>query len=151
MPCFNGLTQLGASGIAHERPPNFRHQKKENRKIERGESITPPRPTGRRSNNRGVTIIRLMFKNASHIYKYTAISNNTICLLYVINKRVAQLVFKIILRCEKLAWYTNLWITDFRILVLSQNICFLSTTNLNSPLLMKQYSNDFKTFADKSN
>ena len=95
--------------------------------------------------------IRLMFKNVNHIYKYTAISNNTICLLYVINKRVAQLIFKIILRCEKLARYTNLWITDFRTLVLSQNICFLNTTNLNSPLLMKQYSNDFKTFADKSN
>ena len=92
-----------------------------------------------------------MFKNVNHIYKYTAISNNTICVLYVINKRVAQLVFKIILRCEKLAWYTNLWITDLRILVLSQNICFLNTTNLNSPFLMKQYSNDFKTFADKSN
>ena len=95
--------------------------------------------------------IRLMFKNVNHIYKYTAISNDTICLLYVINKRVAQLVFKIILRCEKLAWYTNLWITDFRTVVLSQNISFLNTTNLNSPLLMKQYSNDFKTFADKSN
>ena len=92
-----------------------------------------------------------MFKNVNHIYKYTAISNNTICLLYVINKRVAQLIFKIILRCEKLARHTNLWITDFRTLVLSQNICFLNTTNLNSPLLMKQYSNDFKTFADKSN
>ena len=40
------------SGIAHERQPNFRHgKKKENRKIERGEFITPPRPTGRRSNN----------------------------------------------------------------------------------------------------
>ena len=37
------------SGIAHERQPNFRHgKKKENRKIERGEFITPPRPTGRR-------------------------------------------------------------------------------------------------------
>ena len=95
--------------------------------------------------------IRLMFKNVNHIYKYTAITNNTICLLYVINKRVAQLVFKIILRCEKLARYTNLWITDFRTLVLSQNICFLNTTNLNSPLLMKQHSNDFKTFSDKSN
>ena len=82
-----------------------------------------------------------MFKNVNHIYKYTAIfSNNTICLLYEINKRVAQLVFKIILRCEKLAWYTNLWITDFRTVVLSQNI-----------YEMKQYSNDFKTFADKSN
>ena len=92
-----------------------------------------------------------MFKNVNHIYKYTAISNNTICVRYVINKRVAKLVFKIILRCEKLAWYTNLWITDFRTLVLSQNICFLNTTNLNSPLIMKQYSNDFKTFADKSN
>ena len=92
-----------------------------------------------------------MFKNVNHIYKYTAICNNTICLLYVINKRVAQLIFKITLRCEKLARYTNLWITDFRTLVLSQNICFLNTTNLNSPLLMKQYSNDFKTFADKSN
>ena len=57
--------------------------------------------------------IRLMFKNVNHIYKYTAISNNTICLHYVINKRVAQLVFEIILRCEKLAWYTNLCITDF--------------------------------------
>ena len=77
-----------------------------------------------------------MLKNVNHIYKYTAISNNTICLLYVINKRVAQLVFKIILRCEKLAWYTNLWITDFRIVVLSQNISFLNTSNLNSPLLM---------------
>ena len=92
-----------------------------------------------------------MFKNVNHIYKYTAINNNTICLLYVINKRVAQLVFKIILRCEKPAWYTNLWITDFRTVVLSQNISFLNTTNLNSPLLMKQYSNDFQTFADKSN
>ena len=42
------------SGIAHEGQPNFRHRKKkkkkENRKIERGEFITPPRPTGRRSN-----------------------------------------------------------------------------------------------------
>ena len=44
-----------------------------------------------------------------------------------------------------------LWITDFGTVVLSQNIFFLNTTNLNSPLLMKQYSNDFKTFADKSN
>ena len=91
----------------------------------------------------------LMFKNVNHIYKYTAISNNTICLLYVINKRVAQLVFKIILRCEKLAWYTNLWITDFRTVVLSQNISFLNTTNLDSPLLMKQYSNDFKHLLTK--
>ena len=33
-----------------------------------------------------------MFKNVNHIYKYTAISNNTICVLYVINKRVAQLI-----------------------------------------------------------
>ena len=81
--------------------------------------------------------IRLMFKNVNHIYKYTAISNNTICLLYVINKRVAQLVFKIILRCEKLAWYTNLWITDFRTVVLSQNISFLNTTNLKVPLRRK--------------
>ena len=95
--------------------------------------------------------IRLMFKNVNHIYKYTAISNNTICLHYVTNKCVTQLVFKIILRCENLAWYTNLWITDFRTVVLSQNISFLNTTKLNSPLLMKQYSNDFKTFADKSN
>ena len=39
--------------------------------------------------------MRLTFKNVNHIYKYTAISNNTICLLYVINKRVAQLIFKI--------------------------------------------------------
>ena len=92
-----------------------------------------------------------MFKNVNHIYKYTAISNNTICLHYVINKRVAQLVFKIILRREKLAWYINLWITYFRTVVLSQNKSFLNTTKLNSPLLMKQYSNDFKTFADKSN
>ena len=39
------------SGNTHERQPNFRHgKKKENRKIERGEFITPPRPTGRRSN-----------------------------------------------------------------------------------------------------
>ena len=38
------------SGNTHERQPNFRHRKKkENRKIERGEFITPPRPTGRRS------------------------------------------------------------------------------------------------------
>ena len=44
----------------------------------------------------------------SIISKYTAICNNTICLLHVINKRVAQLIFKIILRCEKLARYTNL-------------------------------------------
>ena len=86
-----------------------------------------------------------MFKNVNHIYiyKYTAISNDTICLHYVINKRVAQLVlFKIILRWEKLALYTNLWITGFRTVVLSQNISFLNTTKLNSPLLMKQYSND---------
>ena len=33
------------SGNTHERQPNFRHRKKkENRKIERGEFITPPRP-----------------------------------------------------------------------------------------------------------
>ena len=39
------------SGNTHERQPNFRHRKKkENRKTERGEFITPPRPTGRRSN-----------------------------------------------------------------------------------------------------
>ena len=40
------------SGIAHERQPNFRHRKKkkEIRKIEGGEFITPPCPTGRRSN-----------------------------------------------------------------------------------------------------
>ena len=38
------------SGIAHERSPTFDTEKKENRKIERGEFITPPRPTGRRSN-----------------------------------------------------------------------------------------------------
>ena len=30
--------------------PTFDTVKKENRKIERGEFITPPRPTGRRSN-----------------------------------------------------------------------------------------------------
>ena len=41
------------SGITHEPQPNFRQRKKkkENRKIERGEFITPPRPTGRQSNN----------------------------------------------------------------------------------------------------
>ena len=44
------------SGIAHERQPNFRHgkktkrKKKQKRKIERGEFITPLRPTGRRIN-----------------------------------------------------------------------------------------------------
>ena len=44
------------SGIAHERQPNFRHRKKkENRKIERGEFITPPRPTGRRSKNNEIS------------------------------------------------------------------------------------------------
>ena len=38
------------SGNTHERQPNFRHRKKkENRKTERGEFITPPRPTGRQS------------------------------------------------------------------------------------------------------
>ena len=37
------------SGNTYEWQPNFRHRKK-NRKIERGEFITPPRPTGRRSN-----------------------------------------------------------------------------------------------------
>ena len=31
--------------------PTFDTEKKENRKIERGEFITPPRPTGRRSKN----------------------------------------------------------------------------------------------------
>ena len=37
------------SGITHERYPNFEHRKK-TQKTERGEFITPPRPTGRRSN-----------------------------------------------------------------------------------------------------
>ena len=51
---FRSAHAACASGITHERQPNFRHRKKkekENRKIERGEFITPPRPTGRRSNN----------------------------------------------------------------------------------------------------
>ena len=30
--------------------------------------------------------IRLMFKNVNHIYKYTAISNNTICVLWHVLK-----------------------------------------------------------------
>ena len=48
------------SGIAHERQPNFRHRKKkENRKIERGEFITPPRPTGRRSNKSYPFLIKI--------------------------------------------------------------------------------------------
>ena len=51
---FRSAHTAGASGITHERQPNFRHrkkkEKKENRKIERGEFITPPRSTGRWSN-----------------------------------------------------------------------------------------------------
>ena len=46
------LTQH-ASGITHERLPNFKHQKKDKkkpRKTERAEFITPPYLTGRRSN-----------------------------------------------------------------------------------------------------
>ena len=37
------------SGVTHERCADFRHGKKKKQK--RGEFITPPRPTGRRSNN----------------------------------------------------------------------------------------------------
>ena len=48
---FRSAHTAGASDITHERQPNFRHRKKkENRKIQRGEFITPPRPTSRRSN-----------------------------------------------------------------------------------------------------
>ena len=36
------------SGLTHERCANFRHGKKKTQK--RGEFITPPHPTGRRSN-----------------------------------------------------------------------------------------------------
>ena len=36
------------SGVTHERCADFRHGKKKKQK--RGEFITPPRPTGRRSN-----------------------------------------------------------------------------------------------------
>ena len=50
------------SGIAHERQPNFRHRKK-NRKIERGEFITLPRPTGRRSNKARIASVLNSFKN----------------------------------------------------------------------------------------
>ena len=50
------------SGNPHERQPNFRHRKKkENRKTERGEFITPPRPTGRRSNK------MIMTSNITHV------------------------------------------------------------------------------------
>ena len=44
---LRGMKYLPMSGS-----PTFNtEKKKENRKIERDESITPPRPTGRRSNN----------------------------------------------------------------------------------------------------
>ena len=42
------VAQTMHSGITHERSADFRHGKK---KQKRGEFITPPRPTGRRSNN----------------------------------------------------------------------------------------------------
>ena len=38
------------SGVTHERCADFRHGKKR-KKQKRGEFITPPRPTGRRSND----------------------------------------------------------------------------------------------------
>ena len=62
------LTQIAIgilhSGIAHERQPNFRHEKKEeNRKIERGKFITPPRSTGRRSNKIPNDLFPFLFIN----------------------------------------------------------------------------------------
>ena len=41
------MAQTMHSGVTHERCADFRHGKK---KQKRGEFITPPRPTGRRSN-----------------------------------------------------------------------------------------------------
>ena len=45
-----------ASGITHERWPDFRHRKKK-QKQKRGEFKTPPRPTGRRSNKLEVEML----------------------------------------------------------------------------------------------
>ena len=44
------MAQTMDSGVTHERCADFRHGKKK-KKQKRGEFITPPRPTGRRSNN----------------------------------------------------------------------------------------------------
>ena len=46
---FKVVAQTMHSGVTHERCADFRHGKKKQQK--RGEFITPPRPTGRRSNN----------------------------------------------------------------------------------------------------
>ena len=55
------------SGITHERQPIFRHRKKKDRKTERGEFITPPRPTGRRSKKPSISI-RPRLKENKEIY-----------------------------------------------------------------------------------
>ena len=46
---FKVVAQTMHSGVTHERCADFRHGKKI-KKQKRGEFITPPRPTGRRSN-----------------------------------------------------------------------------------------------------
>ena len=46
---FKVVAQTMHSGVTHERCADFRHGKKR-KKQKRGEFITPPRPTGRRSN-----------------------------------------------------------------------------------------------------
>ena len=55
---FKVVAQTMHSGITHERCADFRHAKK---KQKRDEFITPPRPTGRRSNNRHLIIFFAFF------------------------------------------------------------------------------------------
>ena len=51
------MAQTMYSGVTHERCADFRHGKKR-KKQKRGEFITPPRPTGRRSNNHNLNTLR---------------------------------------------------------------------------------------------
>ena len=62
---FKVVAQTMHSGVTHERCADFRHGKK---KQKRGEFITPPRPTGRRSKN--IKWLNPLDSNIGSVYQY---------------------------------------------------------------------------------
>ena len=65
---FKVVAQTMHSGVTHERCADFRHGKKK-KKQKRGEFITPPRPTGRRSNNMNhMRILYVQAQATNHVF-----------------------------------------------------------------------------------
>ena len=65
------------SGITHERCADFRRGKKRQK---RGEFITPPRPTGRRSNNRLNKNNKLIYSTSSDVNIFISQQQGKWCL-----------------------------------------------------------------------